>query len=260
MKDHYAFVVSELLQRGKYCLLKDHVILTVFYRILRSDSSGEFVDKEPQEDAYEKHVEPFKYTYLSRRDDCVYVHVLPDIDTVSPSAPVKCIHITLRRGLINGYFNKSFVLFEEEIYTFLTYLNFSPTKIHGMLNLTFADATRFVPVDVQMRVRDYDVGPLTHTTCSSSSSSVGTKYFGSKVDGDFLFQPREIEGRMSKARSNSKILSLRDGRGWMKDEGCIKPEWIDSIVSPYVVYWSVERNSYLPLAFNPFENPIISSK
>jgi hypothetical protein len=254
MKDHYAFVVSQLLQRGKYCLLKDHVILTVFYRILRSDSSGEYIDKEPPEDAYEKHIEPFNYTYLSRRDDCVYVHVLPDVDTAS--SPVKCIHITFRRGLINGYFNKSFVLFEEEIYTFLSYLNFSPIKIYGLLNLTFADATRFVPIDVLMRVREYDVAPLA-TTCSSSA---GIKYFGPNVEGDFLFQPREIEGQMSKSESNSKILSLRDGRGWTKDKECVKPEWIDLIESPYVAHWSVERNSYLPLAFNPFENPIFRSK
>jgi hypothetical protein len=242
---NYVYLVADLLRFNRYCLLKDYVILTVYYRLIKPDSDGEYVGNEPPEDVYERHLEPFKYSYLSKLDDCLYIHVTPNVNTTD--SPLECRHIKLNQHLINKRLDKSFTLFEEEIYTFITLLNFRPTEIRDLLNFSFADATRFIPVDVQMRVVDYDIAPI---HCGARK-----EYFGPKVDPVFLFQPREIEGRMSGAKSNSRIVSLRDGEGWKKDKSP-KPEWTHSI-SPYVVYLAVEQNGYLPLAFNPFENPII---
>ncbi|GFR28731.1 uncharacterized protein TNCT_116911 [Trichonephila clavata] len=106
--------------------------------------------------------------------------------------------------------------FEEEIYNFLTFLNFDISKIREILNLSFVESTRFIPVSITTWVSEYkseELGPI----CPENTN------FGPSYD---ILNCRWIMGKLSECVSKSTIISCNNAQA-IKDENFIEsmPEY-----------------------------------
>jgi hypothetical protein len=153
--------------------------------------------------------------------------------------PLRCFSLKLTRSVLdNTVLEKPSETFEEEIYHFLTLLNFDVPKIACMLDLNFAASTCFLPQSIGIWVSDYTAESIYRTkgTVTASDRSL----FGPV---NHTFPTRLLRGRLSDCTSRSDILSLNDDAfGRFK----------------YTDHYAEKWKAVFPLAFNPLENPIIS--
>ena len=242
--------VTNALNMGCGLVLKGEVLITIVYKTIKPDPHGKLIPAIDQLLLYEQAQKPLHFTYLSEEKGKVYLHESTHycLDGVE-----KCINLRLRQNDINFHLHESHSYFEEEIYTFITHLNFNPSNVRSLLRFSLAEATRMIPVNVRMSVSDYDVFPLSQY----GKEGIHPEFFGPEDGGEPMITIRELEGKISKARVRHKILSLKDGERFKIHKDTYLHQWILSSTTPYVVYLCLKNNAYVRLAYNPLENPII---
>lgn len=246
---NYTHLVLNLLKNKHYPVLWDHVILDIYYKKLKPKCAGKQYISCCPEVVFEQENEATKIVYLTHHDKYIYVHKENPKDIELKNLAVQCIKVKINKGYINKILKTDCKSFEEEIYKFLTELNFNVPKVREVLNLSFVDSTRFVPDSIQMWISRYHSKPIQNQCLSRD-------YFGPSND---LIDSRMIFGKLSTCTSNDKILSLRNSRAMENDEE--NEELIPLLMRQYERYtyhYLTEYQTYIPLAYNPLENPIIS--
>lgn len=245
----YVDLVLTKLRSNEYCLLTGKVLLTIYFKLLEPKNCD--ARKSNINDRYTKSLGTFQLTYLTVEDNVEYICKMDNFSNFD-SLELKCINIYVEKDMVNRIFHKNYKYFEEELYYFITLLNFDPTKLINFLNMSSSQLTNFIPIDLKMMVSSYDVKQLEPQSGVDIYSSFGKK------DNDqieFLFT-RECEGRISRATSKELILSLRHSEPFKK---CLKnAEWVKDIQNPYIIYLHKASSAIFPLAYNVLENPIIT--
>jgi hypothetical protein len=134
--------------------------------------------------------------------------------------------------------------FEEELYRFITHLNFNVPKIRDLLDLDFATSTRFIPRYIRTWVHKYEVRSIYHLP-----GGLDLKIHFGLPENRGVLETRIVRGKLSPCTSNKILLSLNDDLAVKTKLPC---GW-----SPYNSHYSERWNVLIPLAYNPMENVII---
>lgn len=240
----YASIVLTLLDRAKYPVLQGHILLDIYYKMIPIDHQSTSSKRYDQrminpEDVYIRDAEPFSLNYLTPfGKDTFYMH---RVDALSiESIPLQCIRVKLVRSFVDTtILNRSSKSFEDEIYNFLTLLNYDVPRICSVINLNFMDSTRFLPQRVKLWVFQYSE----HNIVQRPLTSQERLQFG-PLDNPGIIPIRVISGRLSECTSQSILLSLNN------HYNCSHLSYLD--------HFTVKWKTIIPLAFNPLENPIIT--
>lgn len=272
----YKDLVLKCLDQKTYPLLCDHVIVYVEYKIIdpsdidryinmkrsttNSSFSTQFAIKDNLYDApeilYDRENEPFKLVYFSEGPKtnayCVYKSNYNEHLLSQPTKNSKRIlGIKLDRFVVDKFLNIQTKSFEEEIYTFITYLNFNVPKLRMLLgNLNFFTSTKFYPLSLKMCVEKYT--SKTIPDCSITREEFGPSTPSCSRSGHVI-DTRIVRGKISGASSTDILLSLNDDIWWQNQTSSI----FNDSYNPYNIYYSTRWKTVVPLAFNPLENPII---
>lgn len=233
----YATLVLQLLNEKKYPILEEYVVIDIYYKMIPIDHPSTTVIPYDRrfhnpEDVYIRDAKPFQIHYMvCVGDNTFYTHYVDKLQ----SFPTKCITIRLNRS----YLDESILLqknetFEEEIYKFITLLNFDVPKIARVLNLGFFESTRFMPQRIKLWVFKHSVRNINYQPLSETDQAC----FG---PNEGAVPIRVIAGRLSECQSRSTLLSLNDLSDQFK----------------FTQYYSTRWKTLVPLAFNPLENPIV---
>lgn len=246
---NYTQLVLNLLKNKHYPVLLDHVVLDIYYKKIKPKCAGKhFISCSP-EVIFEQENEPMKIVYLTNQGKYIYVHKESAKDIELKNLPVQCLKVKINKGFINKILKTDYTSFEEEIYKLITELNFNVPKVREILNLSFVDSTRFIPESIQMWISRYNSKPI-------QNQCLNKDYFGPAND---LIDARIIFGKLSPCMSKDIILSLRNSKAMENDE---ENETLIPLsmrqYERYTYHYLTEYQTYIPLAFNPLENPIIS--
>lgn len=237
----YNVLVLELLELGKYPVLEKYVVIDIYYKMIPINYSNESVKgydrrlMNPQ-DIYIRDAEPFDIHYLvSTTQHNFHVYHCNALDT--SQFPIECLPIKLTRSFLDKtvLYSQS-VSFEEEIYHFLTLLNYDVSRLSPVLNLNFAASTRFLPQRVKLWVFNYLEYPVVQQPLSQNEKSC----FGPTEES---VPVRVFLGRLAECTSRSTLLSLNNHLEFPKFN--------------YLHHFTEKWKTIVPLAFNPLENPII---
>lgn len=240
----YASLVLKLLDRAKYPVLQGHIFLDIYYKMIPTDylsRSSKRYDRRMvnPEDVYIRDAVPFSLNYLTPfGKDTFYMH---HVDTLSiESIPLQCIRVKLVRSFVDtNILNRSSKSFEEEIYNFLTLLNYDVPRICSIINLNFMDSTRFLPQRIKLWAFQYSEHNIVHRPLTTEERL----QFG-PLDNPGVIPIRVISGRLSECTSQSILLSLNNHLKYSHFS--------------YLDHLTIKWQTIIPLAFNPLENPIIT--
>lgn len=244
----YQTLVFELLKNKYYPVLEDCVIIDIYHKFLKPISTGkQYASSMNPEVLFERENEATKIVYLTHQHPFIYLHK-EEVNTIDlKNLPIDCIRVKINKGFINKVLRTNYKYFEEEIYKFITELNFNIPNIRDILNLSFVDSTRFIPTSIQMWISRYKTMRITDVCINKDN-------FGPKTE---LIDTRMILGKLSKCTSNSKILSMRDPTPLENEEDEEEIPFHIINTEKYTFHYIPEYNTIIPLAFNPLENPII---
>lgn len=241
----YASIVSELLLRGKYPILDGYVFFDIYFKMIPFDYPSTYVAR------YDRHMMNPEDVYIreSRFSNLHYlVAALPHhfylhrIDTLDvDSFPLQCITIKLTRSFLDTtVLNVPSASFEEEIYHFLTLLNCDVPRVASLLNLNFIASTRFLPQRIKLWVFKYSEQSILYRPLSIDQQAC----FGPPACSEVI-PIRVLCGRLAECTSRSTLLSLNN-HFHVPD-------------MTYLNHLSEKWKTVIPLAFNPLENPIMTS-
>lgn len=248
----YKMLVNKLLKEKKYPVIMNHIILEIYYKELETKEIGITYNKSNNdpEIIFNQISDPYYLVFLTDHEKYFSVHKQNYLNFNMSGLPLKCMRIKIyQNGAINDTLNLKCNIFEEEIYHFITCLNYDIPKIKSLLNFNFIQCTRFIPVSLKLKVYNYN---------SKNIEGVYNKpkYFGSNGDN---MQVRLLEGQLSNCTVDTQIISLNDHYQFREDlNNNIEqfPQFIHNY-HLYNIHFSVLYKSYIPLAYNPLENPII---
>lgn len=247
----YRNLVLYLLRQGKYPILLNFVILEIYYKNFETKKLGKQHDANSvmPEVLFDRINDPYKIIFLTKNGKYFNSHKEDVFNVNFSHLPLKCKKIKIyKNDTISNLFNlETTVTFEEELYLFITCLNYDIPKIKDLLNLDFIESTTFIPLSLKIKVDEY-------TTKDLVGNFEMPNCFG--PDGNDL-QVRLFEGQLSNCYSKTYILSLRDHHIFKKylEEGG-KPEFINDY-NVYNIHYALDKKSFVPLAFNPLENPVL---
>lgn len=238
----YATLVLELLEKGKFPILEGYVLMDIYFKTIPLDFPSIVLKRydrrvDNPEDVYIRDMEPFSLNYLTSSDSrYFYMHRVPHLD--AGAFPLQCITIKLTRDFIDTtILHAQSSSFEEEIYHFLTLLNFNVPRIAHVMDLDFIASTRFLPQRIKLWVFKYaEENILLYPLTESERACFGPKGFEP-------IPVRNVSGRLSQCTSRSTLLSLNNHHPFLD---------ID-----YTHHYAEQWKTVIPLAFNPLENPII---
>lgn len=244
---NYKVLVLQLLKRNSYPSLEDFVIFDFYFKSIPTDYPStqvtrfDFRHHDPM-DQYIKSSKPFQLSYLvaGNNDNSFYLHQCKDID--AKSFPVECRRIKLSRFIVDTVVeaNKKSDSFEQEIYNLVTLINFDLPKVYRLLDFSFIDSTRILPQYIDMQVSNYKIHEIKHNTVGTDK----IRFYG-PVDENSLLPVRVVRGRLAPCTSRCNLLSLNDDIGAEQ--------------TSYTMHLVPNIRGLVPLAYNPLENPIISS-
>lgn len=235
MRD-YKLLVLDLLQHNTYPVLQKYIILDIWYKTIPVTLTPckiryySYLQDNPF-DVYLRDSEPFRLSYLVPLDSkrfCMYFLDTLAVDTL----PEHCCSVRLDRSFLDTYtLGRASATFEEEIYHFITLLNFDMLRVAPLLNLTLLESTRFLPQRLRLWTQHFDVRTIV------PHPPVHFDHFGPV---DHKFPARLLKGRLSPCTSRSTILSLNDDTEYT-----------------YTQHLVPHCKAVVTLAFNPLENPIL---
>lgn len=244
MYKNYKSVVLECLEQKKYPILLENVYIFLLCKFIKSNEAHAVENRfeyDPPLVRFEKaNNEPFKLTYMdgSRNQYCLYR--TDTLDRQKDCGKEFQISIDLKRSDVNSILNLKCQTFEEEIYKFISTLNFDVPGVRDLLGIEFCKSTRLVPLSIEMCVRKY-VGRPIDDECVRSAEHFGPS-------GAFM-EARMLSGRLSACASKTTLLSLNDATNF-RSEAALQH------YHPYNIHYSTRWRTFVPLAFNPLENPI----
>lgn len=249
----YKSVVLRLLNKRTYPKLKDHVVMDIYFKMIPVDypsSSIEPFDSryDNPEDVFSQCSKPFVFHFMACvGNEAYYLHRVDALDAAALDAlPMQCTTIKLNRSFLDDeIFREKHDTFEEEIYRFLTLLNFDVPRVARVLNMGFFASTRFLPQRIQLWVFKYTVEDVLYTPLSVEERRRFGPEEAEGEEGKGTLPVRVISGRLSECRSRSTLLSLND------DLECPRSRFL------YTHHFSTQWKTVIPLAYNPLENPII---
>lgn len=240
----YKNLVHSCLKEQCYPVLLDYVIIEIYYKVISPDSDHRHTtmyeaNYGSPEVVFEREQDPFKLVYLSGEKRRFCVHKVDVLE--SNRYATNCIRVKLYRSSVNEILKLKCLTFEEEIYQFIAHLNFDVVRIRELLGLTFVKSTRFLPQYIRMWVETFETKRI-ETCCINPN----THCFGPSST-NFL-ETRIVNGKLSACSSREELLSLNDDLKY-------KPNNLEHHV--YNMHYSIRWKAVIPLAYNPFENPII---
>lgn len=250
--EDYKNLVQKLLLKKKYPVLLNSVILELYYKELETNDTGIVYNKSNNDPEFifnEKN-KPYDLIYLKDIGNYYSLHKKHYADFNMSGFPLKCKRIKFyKNDAINATLNLKCKTFEEELYHFITCLNYDIPKIKSLLNINFIECSTFIPISLKLKVYKYKTenieGFYTKPSC-----------FGPNDD---ILQVRLLEGQLSNCTLNTQIVSLRDHYQFLNHVNKINfdmPPFVHNYHS-YNIHFCTNYSSYIPLAYNPLENPII---
>lgn len=245
----YKKLICDLLAKKQYPIISNYVIFDIYYKELNIKEPGIQYEKKnyTPEIIYEQNNNPYQLLFVSENKNYFAIHKRTFSNFSLSGLPIKCKRLKIYKNIINEVLNLKCVRFEEEIYHFLTCLNFNVPSIKTILDLNFIKCTNFMPLYIKMYIFEYTIK---HLECKYTMPYS----FGPNNN---TLQVRLLEGRLSNCYLKTHIVSLRDHYSFQKYlDKALYPSFINNY-HMYNIYYSVEHETYIPLAYNPFENPII---
>lgn len=237
----YRTLVLSLLKDRKYPKLENYVVIDVYYKMIPVDYPSISILRydrrfDNPKDVYIRDSKPFTINFMVCVGD--YAFYLHEVNTLNvESFPTKCISIKINRSYLDeNILHQKSDTFEEEIYKFLTLLNYDVPQVASILNMDFFASTRFLPQRINLFVYKYSERDINFIPLTEKEKSC----FGPSSE---IFPARTILGRLSECKSMSTLLSLNNN--------------IDFPDLKFTQYFSTQWRTLIPLAFNPLENPII---
>lgn len=251
--EEYSNLVRRLLFQQQYPILLNYIILNIYYRELETKETGiTFIkNNNDPETIFNQMNEPYHLIFLNDCGNYFTVHKKQYSQFSLSGLPLKCKRFKIYKdNAISETLHLNCNTFEEELYHFIACLNHDIPKIKTLLNLTFIECTKFIPISIKMYSNHYKTAKL-------AGSYEKPSYFG---PNDNELQIRLVEGHLSSCTKNSYILSLRDHYAFIKDIDTKKIDFPQFIYNYnlYNIYFSLHHKSFIPLVYNPFENPIIN--
>lgn len=253
MTEEYKDLVSRLQDKRQYPILLGYVIVNIYYRELNTKETGitYLKNNNDPETIFNQLNEPYHLIFLNDCGNYFNVHKKPYSQFSLSGLPLKCKRLKIYKNeAISETLNLNCNTFEEELYHFITCLNYDIPKIKSLLNLNFIQSTRFIPIAIKIYATNYKTALITGRYEMPS-------YFG--PNGDEL-QVRLLEGHLSKCTKNAYFVSLRDHYQFLNDidsKTIDFPQFIHNY-DLYNIYFSLHHKSFIPLVYNPYENPIIN--
>lgn len=249
----YKNLVMRLLSNGKYPVLLNFVILEIYYKNFETKEVGKQHDVRnniPELVFDQINDDPYQIIFLTKNGKYFYSHKHNIFSLNFSHLPLKCKKIKIyKNDAISKILQlKSEITFEEELYFFITCLNYDIPKIKDLLNLDFIESTTFIPLSLKMKVDKYTVKEL-------EGNYEKPNCFGPNNND---LQVRLFEGQLSNCFSKTHILSLRDHhafKSYLDKED--HPDFVNQY-NCYNIHYALEKQSFIPLAYNPFENPLLS--
>lgn len=248
----YKHLVTKLLLDKQYPIILNDIIFEIYYKEIETNEVGITYNKNNNnpEIIFNQMNEPYNLIFLTDHDNYFSIHKQYFSEFNMSGFPLKCMRIRIyKNDAINKTLNLRCSTFEEEIYHFITCLNYDVPRIKSLLNFNFIRCTRFIPISLKMKVNNYRFKNL-------EGLYKKPPYFGPNGNNH---QTRLLEGRLSNSTINTQIISLRDHYQFQKklnDDMELFPEFIHNY-HLYNIYFSMDHKSFVPLAYNPLENPII---
>lgn len=237
----YRKLVGDLLTLSKYPVLKDYVVLEVFFKFIRPDHLADTVRSfdlryDDPVDKMTRLANPFRLHYLvGTPTNSFHMNFLDDeLDTLG--CKVECKRIKLTRHVVDSVVQLGpSETFEEELYRFVTHLNFNVGKIAPLLDLTYVDSTRFLPQYLRMWVYKFDAVVYARNTVGRDRKV----HYGPTEE---QIPVRVLRGKLAPCTSRRVVLSLNND--------------IEERL-PYTTHLAERDSASIPLAYNPFENPLL---
>ena len=253
--EDYKNLVQKLLLQKKYPVLLNSVILEIYYKQLDTKESGITYNKynTDPEIVFNEINKPYDLIHLKDIGKYFSVHIKNYADFSMSRLPLKCKRIKFyKNDAISETLNLHCITFEEELYHFIRNLNYDIPKIKSLLNINFIECTTFIPISIKLKVLKYK---------TENIEGVYTKLgcFGPNKE---ILQVRLLEGQLSNCTLTTQIVSLRDHYQFLNHLNSINfdlPSFVHNYHC-YNIHFSTTYNSYIPLAYNPLENPIIHEK
>lgn len=251
----YRSLVSALLKRKAYPVLHNFVVVDIYFTLLHPGSSpSETVRRfdrrfDDPASVYERENDPFLFSYVVTPPETVFdLHTFRDpLEEIERTTVSECIRVKLSRHVVDRWLETKSQSLEEEIYLFLTRLNFDVPSIRRLLDLDFSTSTRFIPLYVVTWVYNYQIVPIPGHAIVGPNAR---RYFGPTRD-EGIVPVRFVRGMLSPCTSTRKLLSLRDDIAAASNLPAVTKK------IPYLMHYSETWNAVIPLAYNPLENPII---
>lgn len=240
----YKTLVLNLLRQKRYPVLQDFVVVDIYYKMIPSGSPSQVISTfdrrlhDPQH-VWQQQMDPYRISYLVDNPPQFHVHETDRLDTAS--LPLDCQRIKLSRCYIDSIRNDTSLTFEEELYHFVTLLNFDVPALAPFIDLSFAECTRLLPQFIRLWAYKYDERPLDHKPVDTR---LATCFGPTQQEG--ILPVRVLRGKLAPCTSQSTLLSLNNDH-----EARLSGRY------PYVWHYAPQQKTLLPLAYNPLENPII---
>ncbi|GFR02494.1 uncharacterized protein TNCT_355261 [Trichonephila clavata] len=217
--------------------------MDIHYKMIPADSPSNVVhsfDRRIHDPMHEliQHSNPYRLSYLVGNDSCFYVHEVDQL--LTDSLPMDCQRIKLSRSYVDAIRNDTSDTFEEELYHFITLLNFNLPQLAPLLGFSLMECTRLLPQFLRLWVYDYDSVPVSRVPITPDLRSC----FG-PPESSSVFPIRVLRGHLAPCTSRSILLSLNNDLSTRLSH------------PPYLWHYSDRIKTLLPLAYNPLENPII---
>ena len=253
----YMSVVMECLNKKSYPVLYDHVVVVIYFKWISSPRliSSKILENSKYylpEILYDKENKPLTLLYFEKGDKNIVACELEKFNILEDCSQTDYKkYVRLRRNDLCDLLKIQCKCFEEEIYIFIKFLNSDVSKIRKLLDLSFEESTRFIPISFKMCIEKFFINPL-DISCKLTDYH---QYFGPSPLSH-LFDTRELNGNISACCSKNVILSLNDDIKWEE----IKYKFAKELYryNPYTIYYSTVWQTVFPLAYNPLENPIIT--
>ena len=190
--------------------------------------------------AWKRHQDPYRLSYLVHHPPLFDVHVTDHLDTAA--LPLDCQRVKLARSYVDAVRNDTSHTFEEELYHFVTLLNFDVPTLAPLLGLDVMTCTRLLPQCLRLWVYHYEERSLPHVPVDSKLAAC----FGPPDDD--LIPVRVLRGQLAPCTSDTTLLSLNND---------LEARLSGAPPPPYLWHYSLRHKTLVPLAYNPLENPLM---
>ncbi|GFT75895.1 uncharacterized protein NPIL_19001 [Nephila pilipes] len=243
MAVEYKYLVLDLLLKHQYPVLQDFVVMDIHYKMIPTDAPSNVVhsfDRRIHDPMHEliQHTYPYRLSYLVGNDTLFYVHEVDELNT--DALPIDCQRVKLSRSYVDALRNDTSRTFEEELYHFISLLNFNVPQLAPLLGFDFMECTRLLPQFIRLWIYKYDTVPVSRVPITATLRSC----FGPPEHSSVL-PIRVLRGHLGPCTSRTTLLSLNN------DLSSHLPD------PSYLWHYSDRMRTLLPLAYNPLENPLI---